>query len=225
MSAKRKPRIQPKPHFNSIEPLNDEQAEYIKLIHENDIIICSGRAGCGKTAIAAALGAELLFYRKVSKIILTRSMITAEKTGFLPGTLDKKIEPFLDPMLTELSYFMDVEKAVRENTILFKPLAYMRGVTFKDSFIIADESQNSDSTLLKLLLTRFGYGSKMVITGDLTQSDLKGDGSHSFRDVIEKIVLPLATPDNKIAVINLKESVRHPLVELLAEQFEKVYGV
>ncbi len=116
---------------------------------------------------------------------------------------------------------MDVDKALLEKRIVFKPLAYMQGVTFKDSFIINDEAQNCDSNLLKMLLTRFGYGSKMVITGDITQSYLKGHDSHSFDDVIQKIIKPLSISENRIGFIELVESVRHPLVELICTKFEE----
>src|SRR6478736_8748293 len=117
---------EPKKNFKSIQALNDEQGEYIRLIHSNDIIICTGRAGSGKTAIASGIAAEYLHNKKFEKIVLTRPCVGAENLGFLPGDGTQKISPYLMPLFTELSYFCDVASLIKQDKVLISPLAYMR---------------------------------------------------------------------------------------------------
>ena len=161
---------------NRLKPRTENQKLFIRSIVENDIVFCQGVAGSGKTHIAIGMALEWLLDDKIDKIVITRPVIEAgEKLGFLPGTAEEKLHPYLMPILDEINYFIcmsDYARLKNENRIEIVPLALMRGRNFHDSFIIADECQNASYHQLKMLLTRIGQDSKMVLTGDVGQSDL-----------------------------------------------------
>lgn len=208
--------------FKPIQALNEEQRDYIRSIRENKIVVCTGRPGSGKTAVACGMAAEYLYYGRVEKIVLTRPCIGSEDVGYLPGTGAEKIHPYLRPMLTELAEFIDI----KDDRIEVLPLSEMRGTTLKNAFVICDESQNANARLLRMLLTRIGKDSKMLITGDIRQSDLKRKELNDFQSVINDVLKPLSDRGWPIDIINLLTSVRDPLVEAIDVQFDQAgYGV
>lgn len=161
---------------NRLKPRSINQKDYIRTIAENTITFCQGLAGTGKTHIAIGMALEYLSEGKIKKIIITRPVIEAgEKIGYLPGTAEEKIHPYLLPILDEINYFIPIQHYTRlksNNLIEVVPLGLMRGRSFHDAFIVADECQNATYEQLKMLLTRIGQNSKMVLTGDIKQSDL-----------------------------------------------------
>src|SRR5277367_4466827 len=157
-------------------PKTVNQRRYLEAIERNDMVFGVGPAGTGKTYLAVAMAISALVAKKVSRIILTRPAVEAgERLGFLPGTLQEKVDPYLRPLYDALYDMLEaekVEKLVEKMTIEVAPIAFMRGRTLNESFIILDEAQNSTSEQMKMVLTRQGFNSKMVVTGDLTQVDL-----------------------------------------------------
>jgi len=198
------------------------QKTYVAAMKENTVVFCIGPAGTGKTYLAMAMAVVALKNKKVSRIILTRPAVEAgENLGFLPGDLQNKVDPYLRPLYDALYDFMGADAYARlseKGVIEVAPLAYMRGRTLNDSFIILDEAQNCTNEQMKMFLTRFGEGSRVVVTGDITQIDLpkeKASGLKRAVDVLKGI-------DN-IATINLtqKDVVRHPLVRDIVRAYEK----
>ena len=161
----------------SIYPKSNGQKNYIKAINEYDVVFGLGPAGTGKSYLAVAKAVQFLKTGEIEKIILSRPAVEAgENLGFLPGDMKDKVDPYLRPIydaLYEMMPFELVEKKIQEGIIEIAPVAFMRGRTFKNSFIIIDEAQNTSSIQMKMILTRLGYGSKMIINGDLTQVDIK----------------------------------------------------
>jgi phosphate starvation-inducible PhoH-like protein len=161
---------------NRLKPRTNNQKEFIRTIAENIITFCQGVAGSGKTHIAVGMALEYLFDDKVKKIIITRPVVeSGERIGFLPGTAEEKLHPYLLPILDEILHFITIShytKLKLDNKIEIVPLGLMRGRNFHNSFIIADECQNASYDQLKMLLTRTGNNSKMILTGDISQSDL-----------------------------------------------------
>ena len=223
----RRPKRQPVPQqgeiqreFKCVQPINKEQNILIKTIHNNDIILLGGKAGSGKTHISVGMAAEYLERGLVDRIILSRPVVGAEKEfGILPGSLDEKISPFLTPMLSELAYFLPIKKYIAEEKIIILPVSFMRGYTFKNSFVIIDECENLTYKQLKLILTRFGENSKMILNGDITQSDLDHRAEKDFEIVIDKMK-EIAYPEDRIAIFELIKSVRHPLIEQMLRVLE-----
>ena len=198
------------------------QKQYIKDIRSNTVTICIGPAGTGKTYLAMAMAVVALKNKQVSRIILTRPAVEAgEKLGFLPGDLQNKVDPYLRPLYDALYEFMGVDAYQRlseSGVIEVAPLAYMRGRTLNDAFIILDEAQNCTREQMKMFLTRFGEGSKVVVTGDVTQIDLpkeRASGLEKSAEMLKHI--------QDIAVVNLtgKDVVRHSLVRSIIRAFEK----
>ncbi|MEI6101843.1 MAG: PhoH family protein [Eubacteriales bacterium] len=198
------------------------QKLYVKAIRCNTVTFCIGPAGTGKTYLAMAMAVVALKNKQVSRIILTRPAVEAgEKLGFLPGDLQNKVDPYLRPLYDALYDFMgqDAYQRLSESgTIEVAPLAYMRGRTLNDAFIILDEAQNCTNEQMKMFLTRFGEGSKVVVNGDITQIDLpkeRASGLKRSTEILKNI------PD--IAIINLtnKDVVRHSLVRSIIKAFEK----
>lgn len=157
-----------------IEP-SSKQKEYYEILNHFDLIYLIGAAGSGKTYAACSSALEYLEQGYIDRIIITRPVVAAEELGYLPGTIEEKVNPFIDPLLDIFSTLYDkkaIQDMMKEGIIETAPLAYMRGRTFNDSFIILDEAQNSTIEQIKMFLTRFGHNIKCTITGDLTQSDL-----------------------------------------------------
>ncbi len=173
---------------NKLKPRSKNQTEYIRTAAENIITFCQGVAGSGKTHIAIGMALEYLLDHKVERIIITRPVVEAgEKLGYLPGTAEEKIHPYLLPILDELNYFISIPvytKLKLSNRIEIVPLGLMRGRSFHKCFIVADECQNASYDQLKMLLTRIGVDSKMILTGDIAQSDLQKHQRGGFSDMI-----------------------------------------
>lgn len=177
--------------FNEVKPLNYIQGEYLDAIHKNEIIFGIGSAGTGKTFVAAAYAAAELFHRRINKIILTRPNIEVGRSlGFLPGTLDEKYMPYLDPFENAFVRTLGrgfYEYALKNKSIEPKPLGFMRGATFDNCVVLCDEVQNLTSTELKMLLSRIGKNCKIILSGDDNQSDLKNSGLHDAMRRLENI--------------------------------------
>lgn len=173
---------------NKLKPKTKNQAEYIRTIAENTITFCQGIAGSGKTHIAIGMALEYLLDQKVERIVITRPVVEAgERLGFLPGTAEEKLHPYLLPILDEINYFIPIPlytKLKITNRVEIVPLGLMRGRSFHKCFIVADECQNASYDQLKMLLTRIGIDSKMVLTGDTAQSDLQKHTRGGFADMI-----------------------------------------
>lgn len=205
-----------------IYPRTRNQAEYIKAIREHDIVVGIGPAGTGKTYLAVALAIEFLKKGNVEKIILTRPAVEAgESLGFLPGDLEEKINPYLTPLYDALYNMMgyDRVRALVERRILeIAPLAYMRGRTFHDAFVILDEAQNTKAVQMKMFLTRLGVRSKLVLTGDITQIDLPDEG-HSGLVEIQKVLKGIR--GIKFVYFGKEDVIRHRLVKDIVEAYER----
>lgn len=198
---------------NKLKPRTKNQTEYIRTIAENTITFCQGVAGSGKTHIAIGMGLEYLIANKVDKIIITRPVVEAgERLGFLPGTAEEKLHPYLLPILDEINYFIPIQlytKLKVTNKIEVVPLGLMRGRSFHRSFIVADECQNASYDQLKMLLTRIGIESKMVLTGDIAQSDLQKHNQGGFMSLHD-----ILRDANNIGFSRLETSdiVRNPII-------------
>lgn len=205
-----------------IKPKTVGQKRYVDMISKNTINFGIGPAGTGKTFLAVAMAVRALRQKKVNRIILTRPAIEAgEKLGFLPGDLQSKIDPYLRPLYDALYEMMGAENYARlleKGTIEIAPLAYMRGRTLDDSFIILDEAQNATPEQMKMFLTRLGFNSKMVITGDLTQTDLP-TGQKSGLSTAVKILTEI--DDIGIHAFTERDVVRHKLVAKVISAYEK----
>ncbi len=206
----------------TITPRNPSQHRYVKAILENDILISIGPAGTGKTYLAMAMAMASFSKGEVNKIILTRPAVEAgEALGFLPGDLLEKINPYLRPLYDALYSMMDFEKAkalIEQDTIEIAPLAFMRGRTLNNAFIILDEAQNTTSQQMKMFLTRIGYGSKTIVTGDITQTDLPA-GKKS--GLVEASRILTGIKGIKFIYFSKKDVVRHKLVSDIIEAYEK----
>jgi phosphate starvation-inducible protein PhoH and related proteins len=199
------------------------QREYVHAIKKNDLVFGIGPAGTGKTYLAVVMAVNALKNGHVNKIILTRPAVEAgESLGFLPGDLKEKVDPYLRPLYDALNDILGAEhtqRLIERGTIEIAPLAYMRGRTLDDAFVILDEAQNTTHAQMKMFLTRLGFGSKMVITGDQTQIDLPR-GAKSGLIVAEEILQNV----NGISFVFLEQSdvVRHPLVGRIIQAYEKI---
>ena len=202
-------------------PRSENQKKYFELLNHKDIVFTDGPAGTGKTFIAVAKAVSSLQESKIKKIILSRPAVEAgEKLGFLPGDLKEKVDPFLRPIydaLYEMLPYDQVEKKISNNVIEIAPIAFMRGRTLEDCFIILDEAQNTTRTQMKMFLTRLGRNSQMVIVGDSTQIDLVSKDDSGFIDASEKL-----TKINDIGFITLQEKdvVRHDVVRKIINAYE-----
>jgi phosphate starvation-inducible PhoH-like protein len=208
-----------------IVPKTINQKSYIDAIRSNSITFGIGPAGTGKTYLALALGVSELLGKRVNRIILTRPAVEAgEKIGFLPGTLLEKVDPYLRPLFDALYDMIDPDRLtvlMEKGAIEVAPLAFMRGRTLNDSFIILDEAQNTSPEQMKMFLTRLGFGSRMVVTGDITQVDLP-DVRHSGLATVVDILGDVGD----IAFINFesKDVVRHKLVQKIVSAYKKYTG-
>lgn len=198
------------------------QKIYIDAIKSNDIVFGIGPAGTGKTFLAVAMAVTAFRNKEVNRIVLTRPAVEAgEKLGFLPGDLQNKVDPYLRPLydaLYEMMGFETYQKYLEKGMIEVAPLAYMRGRTLDDSFIILDEAQNTTPEQMKMFLTRIGFGSKAVITGDITQIDLPGDKKSGLKEVIN-----ILKEIKGISFVHLsdKDVVRHELVQRIIQAYDR----
>lgn len=204
-----------------IGPRTAGQKEYVQAIRDKEMVFCIGPAGTGKTYLAVAAAVAAFKAHQVTRIVLTRPAVEAgESLGFLPGDFEAKIDPYLRPLFDALYDLFDAEKTQRmieRHTIEVAPLAYMRGRTLNDAFIILDEAQNTTPMQMKMFLTRMGFGSRMIITGDITQTDLprgQESGLVAAKRILSKV--------KGISFIHLKRTdiVRHNLVQHIVEAFE-----
>jgi phosphate starvation-inducible PhoH-like protein len=206
-----------------IAPKTITQKIYIEAIRKNDIVFGIGPAGTGKTYLAMAMAVSAFLNREVNRIILTRPAVEAgEKLGFLPGDLSQKVDPYLRPLFDALFDMMDIEKSSRlieKGAIEIAPLAFMRGRTLNDAFVILDEAQNTTSLQMKMFLTRLGFSSKAVITGDTTQVDL---GQNDKSGLLEVEQLLKSIEEISFVYFTKWDVIRHPLVKRIIEAYEKV---
>ncbi len=205
-----------------VAPKSVNQRKYIEAIQEKDLVFGIGPAGTGKSFLAVALAVHALFQKQVSRIILTRPAVEAgERLGFLPGDLQDKVDPYLRPLYDALFDLVDTErvtKLLEKRIIEIAPLAFMRGRTLTDAFIILDEAQNTTSEQMKMFLTRIGFGSKTVVTGDQTQIDLPR-GQRSGLVQIQKILMNL--DEIGFVYFDEKDVVRHKLVQMIVRAYEE----
>ena len=205
-----------------VKPKTLGQKKYVEAIRKNTIVLGAGPAGTGKTYLAVAMAVTAFRAKEVNRIILTRPAVEAgEKLGFLPGDLQQKVDPYLRPLYDALFDMLGAEAFARyqeRGSIEVAPLAYMRGRTLDDSFIILDEAQNTTREQMKIFLTRLGFNSKMVVTGDVTQIDLP-DGKRSGLTDAMKILRNV--PDISINTFTEKDVVRHKLVQDIIKAYEK----
>ncbi len=205
----------------TIRPKTLNQKRYVDAIDEHTIVFGIGPAGTGKTYLAMAKAVQALQAKQVNRIILTRPAVEAgERLGYLPGTLYEKIDPYLRPLYDALHDMIDPEsipKLMAAGTIEVAPLAYMRGRTLNDAFIILDEAQNTTPEQMKMFLTRLGFGSKMVITGDVTQVDLPGSASSGLRQVQHVLG---GVEDVAFAELTAEDVVRHELVSRIVSAYD-----
>ena len=205
----------------SIRPKTFNQKKYVDAIDQKTVVFGIGPAGSGKTYLAVAKAVQALQAKQVNRIVLTRPAVEAgEHLGFLPGTLSEKIDPYLRPLYDALQDMIDPEKIPKlmtNGSIEVAPLAYMRGRTLNDSFIILDEAQNTSPEQMKMFLTRLGFGSKMVVTGDVTQIDLP-TGTKSGLKVVQDILGKV--DDLEFINLTAEDVVRHKLVSRIVEAYE-----
>jgi len=208
-----------------ISPKTLQQQKYIEEIEKNDITFGVGPAGTGKTYLAVAMAVKYLKEGKVARIILTRPAVEAgERLGFLPGTLEEKISPYLRPLYDALFEMLDPDKVqalLDRNIIEIAPLAFMRGRTLNDAFIILDEAQNTTREQMKMFLTRLGFGSKVVVTGDISQIDLP---KKEESGLIEAIKILKNIKGIAIIQFSRKDVVRHKLVQEIIRAYEEWEG-
>ena len=212
-----------------IKPRSKKQAEYFNLVKKKDLVFCCGPAGTGKTYLAVALAVSMLKSGQIDKIILSRPAVEAgERLGFLPGDLKEKIDPYLRPIydaLNDMLSFSEVLKKIENGLIEIAPLAFMRGRTLSNSFIILDESQNTTAIQMKMFLTRLGENSKMIVNGDLSQVDLPSGTKSGLR---ESIRILKNIDDIGFIEFTDKDVVRNSLVSKIVskyEEFERLQGV
>nr|WP_313898140.1 PhoH family protein [Nodosilinea sp. LEGE 07298] len=201
------------------------QKRYVKALRTTDMVFCIGPAGTGKTFLATLVGVQALLNNEFERLILTRPAVEAgERLGFLPGDLQQKVNPYLRPLYDALHELVDPEKIanlMERGIIEVAPLAYMRGRTLNNAFVIMDEAQNTTPGQMKMVLTRLGFKSRMVVTGDVTQTDLPSDQTSGL-GVAQKILQGV----NGIAFCQLNQAdvVRHPLVQRIVAAYESYEG-
>lgn len=203
-----------------------KQSEYIKALKEKDIVMALGPAGTGKSFLAVSVAITMLMEKKVERVILSRPAVEAgEKLGFLPGDLSQKVDPYLRPLYDGIYEMLGVERAtklIEKEVIEVAPLAYLRGRTLNNAFIIMDESQNTTIDQMKMFLTRMGYGSCAVVNGDLTQIDLPTNVTSGLSNALEVLS---KTENIGVTKFNSLDVVRHPLVRKIIDAYEAFKGI
>jgi phosphate starvation-inducible protein PhoH and related proteins len=204
-----------------VQPKSINQRQYLEAIEQSDMVFGIGPAGTGKTYLAVAMAISALVSKKVARIVLARPAVEAgERLGFLPGTLQEKVDPYLRPLYDALYDLLEPEKVDRfleKNVIEIAPIAFMRGRTLNDSFVILDEAQNTTSEQMKMFVTRLGFGSKAVITGDVTQIDLPNP---SRSGLIEAMNVLQGVEGIRFQMFNESDVVRHHLVQRIVRAYE-----
>jgi len=212
---------QPEGTKRRVNPKTTNQRRYLEAIEKYDIVFGVGPAGTGKTYLAMAQAVSYLLAKKVSRIILARPAVEAgEKLGFLPGDLQEKVNPYLRPLYDALYDMMDVERATRlveRGTIEVAPIAFMRGRTLNDAFVILDEAQNTTSEQMKMFLTRLGFGAKAVVTGDITQIDLPHPGKSGL---VEALSIVKDVEGIGFIYFDDRDVVRHKLVQQIVKAYD-----
>jgi len=215
-------RIEIKTRKRLVEPRTQAQKDYVEALFDKELSFGIGPAGTGKTYLAVAVGVNMLISGKVDKIILSRPAVEAgEKLGYLPGDMKDKVDPYMQPLYDALGDFLPGKQAAKmmeEKIIEIAPLAFMRGRTLSNAFVVLDEAQNATSMQMKMFLTRLGQGSRMVITGDRTQIDLPRGVSSGLWDA-ERLLKHI--PNISFSYFTSKDVVRHPLVAAIIEAYEK----
>lgn len=208
---------------NRLKPKTVNQNEFIRTIAENTITFCQGVAGSGKTHIAVGMAIEYLLENKVNKIVITRPVVeSGEKLGFLPGTAEEKLHPYLLPILDEIAHFIPMSQYASlktHNKIEIVPLGLMRGRNFHNCFIVADECQNASYDQLKMLLTRIGNDSKMILTGDVSQSDLQ----RYLRGGFMQLIAALGDIEGiGISELNNADIIRNPIIGKILSRLDNL---
>jgi len=216
------PAIKPAPGTRRrVNPKGPNQKKYLEMIEKHDIVFGVGPAGTGKTYLAMAQAVSYLMAKKVSRIVLARPAVEAgERLGFLPGDLQEKVNPYLRPLYDALYDMMESDKAIRlveRGTIEVAPLAFMRGRTLNDAFVILDEAQNTTSEQMKMFLTRLGFGSKAVVTGDITQIDLPNPRASGL---VEAVKIVREIEGIGIIYFDDRDVVRHKLVQQIVKAYD-----
>ncbi|WP_295314805.1 PhoH family protein [Roseobacter sp.] len=214
-------RIEIQTRKKRVEPRTDAQKNYVQSLFENELAFGIGPAGTGKTYLAVAVGVSMFLTGQVDKIILSRPAVEAgERLGFLPGDMKDKVDPYMQPLYDALGDFLpgkQLARLIEEKQIEIAPLAFMRGRTLSNAFVVLDEAQNATSMQMKMFLTRLGEGSRMVITGDRTQIDLPRGVSSGLADA-ERLLRTI--PKISFSYFTSKDVVRHPLVAAIIEAYE-----
>ena len=204
-----------------VEPRTEAQKAYVEALFKNELSFGIGPAGTGKTYLAVAVGVSMFITGRVDKIILSRPAVEAgERLGFLPGDMKEKVDPYMQPLYDALNDFLPAKqmaKLMEDKAIEIAPLAFMRGRTLANAFVVLDEAQNANSTQMKMFLTRLGEGSRMVITGDRTQIDLPRGVQSGLADA-ERLLSDI--PKISFNYFTSKDVVRHPLVAAIIEAYD-----
>jgi len=216
-----KPTHVPLSFKNRLKPRTINQKNYIVETAQNTITFCQGVPGSGKTHIAIGLALEYLLSNKIEKIVITRPVVEAgERLGFLPGSAEEKLHPYLLPLFDEINYFLEpilYHRLKSEQKIEIVPLGLMRGRSFHNSFIVADECQNASFDQLKMLLTRIGIDSKMVLTGDVEQSDLQKNIQGGFINIIERLQ---GVDGIGFSKLEISDIVRNPIIADIVDRLK-----
>jgi phosphate starvation-inducible PhoH-like protein len=210
---------------NRLKPRSENQKKYIEAIKQNTVTFCQGLAGSGKTHIAVGMAIEALLSEQVDKIIITRPVLEAgERIGYLPGTAEEKLHPYLLPIVDEILYFINMSHYTAlklNNKIEVVPLGLMRGRNFHNSFIVADECQNASYDQLKMLLTRVGRNSKIALTGDVKQSDLNRNLQGGFAQISKALQ---HVDSIGLSILEASDIVRNPIIAKILEVLDKEEG-
>ena len=214
-------RVEIKTRKKLVEPRTDAQKTYVRSLFDKELVFGIGPAGTGKTYLAVAVGVSMYLSGQVDKIILSRPAVEAgERLGFLPGDMKEKVDPYMQPLYDALNDFLpskQLAKMMEEKAIEIAPLAFMRGRTLSNAFVVLDEAQNATTMQMKMFLTRLGQGSRMVVTGDRTQVDLPRNMPSGLADA-ERLLTTI--PKISFNYFTSKDVVRHPLVAAIIEAYE-----